>query len=218
MLFCSCALSAEANLPKAPALSRQPRGVQPGGGQRMCEGGQSAGQPEIQAARARVNVGAPIVIKKVPLRTHFETQYWPALRLLRTSKTVDFGLQARALARCAPMDRKQQFSLGDPLGPAAHHPNGALANAVQSLRSQAVAALEKLAHLSLTQMRKRNSRPADPASLTRSLRMSREVTASQAHLCRAEVFSGRRNRESPGLRPRGRACTRTLSLRYLFLI
>ena len=115
-------------------------------------------------------------------------RFWPASTCSCSLRT--HGSQATVLLR-------------DPLGPTAHQPNGALANAVQSLRSQAVAALEKLAHLSLTQMRRRNSRPVDPASLTRSLRTSREVTARQAHLCRAEVFSGRRNRESLGLPPQG---------------
>ena len=56
-----------------------------------------------------MNGGDPIAIKEVPFGTYSETQYSPALRLLRTSKTVDFDLQARALDRSAAKDRKQRF-------------------------------------------------------------------------------------------------------------
>jgi hypothetical protein len=56
-----------------------------------------------------VNVEAPGLIQKVPLRTHSETQHSPTLRLLRTSKTVDFDLHARDVDRSAAKVRKQRF-------------------------------------------------------------------------------------------------------------
>ena len=79
------------------------------------------------------------------------------------------------------MEWMKRFAPRDPPGPSSLSPETEMANAVQSLRSRPVAGLPKVAHLSLTQMRRLLSGSSLPASPTHGV-SSRETEQRQLAL------------------------------------
>lgn len=121
-------------------------------------------QSEWSAVKRQAKLVAEALIRQLP--EHRAERPSDLLRDPRIDPVMDLGAIAETLKNCrfhrtvwmldrfSPMEWMKRFAPRDPPGPSSLSAETEMANAVQSLRSPPVSGLPKVAHLSLTQMRR----------------------------------------------------------------